>query len=132
MLLLFEFDEPMLPYETPLGVGQGVVRREPYGVASIITPYNAPFFLAAFKLAPALAAGCTPVFMPSPCTPLSAFLVAEIAEEAGLPPGVFDVVTGTPAAAAARPACRRASSSNRPCSSGSRKRLRTRRRSLVR
>ncbi|WP_256788910.1 aldehyde dehydrogenase family protein [Frankia sp. AvcI1] len=98
VLLSFEFDEPMLPYETPLGVGQGVVRREPYGVASIITPYNAPFFLAAFKLAPALAAGCTTVLMPSPHTPLSAFLVAEIAEEAGLPPGVFNVVTGTPAA----------------------------------
>ncbi|WP_220386506.1 aldehyde dehydrogenase family protein [Frankia sp. ArI3] len=98
VLLSFEFDEPMLPYETPLGVGQGVVRREPYGVASIITPYNAPFFLAAFKLAPALAAGCTTVLMPSPYTPLSAFLVAEIAEEAGLPPGVLNVVTGTPAA----------------------------------
>ncbi|WP_242422627.1 aldehyde dehydrogenase family protein, partial [Frankia torreyi] len=63
-----------------------------------ITPYNAPFFLAAFKLAPALAAGCTTVLMPSPYTPLSAFLVAEIAEEAGLPPGVLNVVTGTPAA----------------------------------
>ena len=94
----FEFDEPMLPYVTDLGVGQGVVRREPYGVASIITPFNAPFFLAAFKLAPALAAGCTTILMPSPNTPLSAFVMAEIADEAGLPAGVLNVVTGSPEA----------------------------------
>lgn len=93
----FPFTEAMLPEVSPDGVGQGVVRREPYGVATIVTPYNAPFFLAAFKLAPALAAGCTTILKPSPYTPLSAFLFAEIAEEAGLPDGVLNVVTGNPA-----------------------------------
>ena len=96
----FPFSEGMLPYVSEHGVGSGVVRRERYGVASVITPYNAPFFLAAFKLAPALAAGCTVVLKPSPFTPLSAFVVAEIAEEAGLPPGVVNVVTGAPDVAA--------------------------------
>jgi len=92
----FPFSEGMLPQVTGLGVGSGVVRRVPYGVASIVTPYNAPFFLAALKLGPALAAGCTVVLKPSPFTPLSAFVVAEIAEEAGLPRGVLNVVTGSP------------------------------------
>ena len=91
----FEFSEAMLPHVTEYGVGSGVVRREPFGVASIITPYNAPFFLAVMKLAPALGAGCTTILKPSPYTPLSAFLIAEIAEEAGLPPGVLNVVTGS-------------------------------------
>lgn len=93
----FAFSEAMLPQVTSYGVGSGVVQRVPYGVASIITPYNAPFFLAAFKLAPALGAGCTTILKPSPYTPLSAFLIAEIADEAGVPPGVINVVTGSPA-----------------------------------
>jgi acyl-CoA reductase-like NAD-dependent aldehyde dehydrogenase len=92
----YEFEQAIPPQVNDLGVGQGVVLREPYGVASVITPYNAPFFLALFKLAPALAAGCTTILKPSPNTPLSAFLMAEIAEEAGLPAGVLNVVTGSP------------------------------------
>ena len=100
VLAEFPFSEPMLPHVTDRGVGSGVVRREPYGVASIITPYNAPFFLAVMKLGPALGSGCTTVLKPSPYTPLSSFLVAEIAEEAGLPPGVLNVVTGSPEAGA--------------------------------
>jgi acyl-CoA reductase-like NAD-dependent aldehyde dehydrogenase len=72
-----------------------VVRREPYGVAALITPFNAPFFLACMKLAPALAAGCPVVLKPSPLPPLCAFAVAEIAAEAELPPGVLNVVTGS-------------------------------------
>ncbi|MCM3921087.1 aldehyde dehydrogenase family protein [Frankia sp. AiPs1] len=92
----YEFEQAIPPQVNDFGVGQGVVLREPYGVASIITPYNAPFFLALFKLAPALAAGCTTILKPSPNTPLSAFLLAEIAEEAGLPAGVLNVVTGSP------------------------------------
>jgi aldehyde dehydrogenase (NAD+) len=92
----FPFDEAMLPHVTDYGVGCGVMQREAYGVASIITPYNAPLFLAVFKLAPALGAGCTAILKPSPYTPLSAFVMAEIAEEAGLPPGVLNVVTGSP------------------------------------
>jgi aldehyde dehydrogenase (NAD+) len=100
ILPAYAFEQPMLPQVNAYGVGQGVVHREAYGVASIITPYNAPFFLAAFKLAPALAAGCTTILKPSPNTPLSAFLMAEIADEAGLPPGVLNVVTGPPAVSA--------------------------------
>ncbi|MCW2623265.1 MAG: putative aldehyde dehydrogenase, partial [Frankiales bacterium] len=96
VLLSYAFEQAMLPQVNDYGVGQGVVQREAYGVASIITPYNAPFFLACFKLAPALAAGCTTILKPSPNTPLSAFLMAEIADEAGLPPGVLNVVTGPP------------------------------------
>jgi aldehyde dehydrogenase (NAD+) len=101
VLPAFPFSEGMDPYVASHGIGSGVIRREPYGVASIITPYNAPFFLAAFKLGPALAAGCTTVLKPSPFTPLSAFVMAEIAEEAGLPPGVLNVVTGSPEVGAA-------------------------------
>jgi aldehyde dehydrogenase (NAD+) len=96
VLATFPFTEPMPPAVGPMGIGQGVIHREPYGVAALITPYNAPFFLACMKLGPALAAGCTTVLKPSPYTPLSAFVVAEIAEEAGLPPGVVNVVTGPP------------------------------------
>ena len=75
-------------------LGSGVVRREPVGVVSAITPFNAPFFLNVMKLAPALAAGCTLVLKPSPYTPLEALLIARAAEEADLPPGVLNVVTG--------------------------------------
>jgi acyl-CoA reductase-like NAD-dependent aldehyde dehydrogenase len=97
VLPTFPFSEPVQPMVSNLGIGQGVIKREPYGVASIITPYNAPFLLAVTKLGPALAAGCTTILKPSPYTPLSAFIVAEIADEAGLPPGVLNVVTGSPA-----------------------------------
>jgi aldehyde dehydrogenase (NAD+) len=75
-------------------LGSGVVRREPVGVVSAITPFNAPFFLNVMKLAPALAAGCTVVLKPSPYTPLEALLIARAAEEADLPPGVLNVITG--------------------------------------
>ncbi|MQY40770.1 putative aldehyde dehydrogenase [Streptomyces sp. RB17] len=76
------------------GVGQGIIVREPIGVASLITAYNFPLFIAAQKLAPALAAGCTVVLKPAPTTPLQGLVWAEIAEEAGLPAGVVNVVTG--------------------------------------
>jgi acyl-CoA reductase-like NAD-dependent aldehyde dehydrogenase len=89
----FQFQEAMLPY-VGQGIGQGVVEREPIGVAALITAYNFPFFLNLFKLAPALAAGCTVVLKPAPTTPLEAFIIGEIAEEAGLPPGVLNIVTG--------------------------------------
>ena len=74
--------------------GQGVVLREPAGVAALITAYNFPLFLNLFKIAPALAAGCTAVLNPSPYTPLEALVLGEIATEADLPPGVLNVVTG--------------------------------------
>jgi acyl-CoA reductase-like NAD-dependent aldehyde dehydrogenase len=69
-------------------------RREPIGVVAAITPWNFPIVLAMWKIAPALAAGCTLVLKPAPETPLSALRLAEIAREVGFPPGVFSVVTG--------------------------------------
>ncbi|MEV5651105.1 aldehyde dehydrogenase [Nocardia sp. NPDC052254] len=74
--------------------GRTVVRREPAGVVAAITPWNYPQALAAMKIAPALAAGCSVVFKPSPETALDAFVFADAAVEAGLPAGVLNVVPG--------------------------------------
>ncbi|MDR5836056.1 aldehyde dehydrogenase [Caballeronia sp. LZ034LL] len=71
-----------------------VTRREPIGVVAAITPWNSPGLLMLWKLAPALAAGCTFVVKPSEHTPVSTAAFAELVHEAGLPPGVFNVVTG--------------------------------------
>ena len=68
--------------------------REPIGVVAAITPFNFPFMLNVVKVAPALAAGCTVVLKPHPWTPLDAMLIAEVAAEAGIPPGVLNVITG--------------------------------------
>ncbi|NKB98843.1 MAG: 5-carboxymethyl-2-hydroxymuconate semialdehyde dehydrogenase [Pseudomonadales bacterium] len=68
--------------------------RSPVGPVGIITPWNTPFMLATWKIAPALAAGCTVVHKPAELSPLSAYLLAEIAQEAGLPPGVWNMVNG--------------------------------------
>ena len=75
-------------------VGSSVVVREAAGVVAAITPWNYPLHQAVAKVAPALAAGCTVVLKPSEVAPLTAFVLAEAAEEAGLPPGVLNVVTG--------------------------------------
>ena len=72
----------------------GYVIRRPKGVAGLITPWNAPFMLATWKIAPCLAAGCTIVLKPAELTPLSASLMPSLMEEAGLPRGVFNVVHG--------------------------------------
>lgn len=69
-------------------------RREPIGVVGAITPWNSPGLLLVFKLAPGLAAGCTFVVKPSEHTPVSTLELAKRFEEAGFPPGVFNVVTG--------------------------------------
>jgi succinate-semialdehyde dehydrogenase/glutarate-semialdehyde dehydrogenase len=71
-----------------------VVTKEPVGVTGGITPWNFPSAMVTRKSAPALAAGCTMVLSPAEQTPLSALAVCVLAEEAGLPPGVFSVVTG--------------------------------------
>jgi phenylacetaldehyde dehydrogenase len=68
--------------------------REPVGVAGMIIPWNAPLVMAAWKVAPALAAGCACVLKPAEETPLTALLLAEIALTAGVPPGTLNVVTG--------------------------------------
>jgi betaine-aldehyde dehydrogenase len=68
--------------------------REPIGVVAAITPWNSPLMIAAWKIAPALAAGCTVVLKPPEDAPLTTLLLASLAEEAGLPPGVLNVVPG--------------------------------------
>jgi betaine-aldehyde dehydrogenase len=68
--------------------------REPVGVVGQIVPWNYPLLMAAWKLAPALAAGCTSVFKPAEQTPLTALKLAEILDEAGVPRGVVNIVTG--------------------------------------
>src|SRR3954468_17376576 len=70
------------------------VQRMPAGPAAVITPWNAPFMLSTWKTAPALAAGCTVVLKPAEWSPLSCSLLAGLADEAGLPSGVFNVVQG--------------------------------------
>jgi 5-carboxymethyl-2-hydroxymuconic-semialdehyde dehydrogenase len=72
-----------------------VTSRAPLGPVGIITPWNTPFMLSTWKIAPALAAGCTVVHKPAEFSPLSARLLVEIAEEAGLPPGVWNPVSYT-------------------------------------
>jgi acyl-CoA reductase-like NAD-dependent aldehyde dehydrogenase len=76
-------------------IGNSRVLREPVGVLGAITPWNYPLNQIAAKVAPALAAGCTVVLKPSEVVPLNAFILAEIIDAAGLPPGVFNMVTGT-------------------------------------
>ncbi|RST85733.1 aldehyde dehydrogenase family protein [Aquibium carbonis] len=71
------------------------VVREPVGVAGAIVPWNYPLLMAAWKVAPALAAGCTMVLKPSELTPLAALELGAIVAEAGLPAGVLNIVTGT-------------------------------------
>jgi 5-carboxymethyl-2-hydroxymuconic-semialdehyde dehydrogenase len=72
----------------------GYVLRRPAGVAGLITPWNTPFMLESWKLAPALASGCAVVLKPAEWTPLSASLLPEIMTEAGLPDGVLNIVHG--------------------------------------
>jgi betaine-aldehyde dehydrogenase len=81
----FEFEER---------VGNSLVVREPVGVVAAITPWNYPLSQITLKVAPALAAGCTVVLKPSEIAPLNAFMLAEAIHEAGLPAGVFNLVSG--------------------------------------
>lgn len=78
----------------PSQIGHTIVRREAVGVVGAITPWNYPQALAAMKIAPALAAGCTMVLKAAPETALDALVFAEAAIEAGLPPGVLNIVAG--------------------------------------
>jgi 5-carboxymethyl-2-hydroxymuconic-semialdehyde dehydrogenase len=71
-----------------------ITTRTPIGPVGIITPWNTPFMLSTWKIAPALAAGCTVVHKPAEFSPLTARLLVEIAEQAGLPPGVWNLVNG--------------------------------------
>jgi phenylacetaldehyde dehydrogenase len=81
----------------PINAGSNYLvytRREPVGVVAQIIPWNFPLLMAAWKLAPALATGCTVVLKPAEQTPLSALLLGELIEEAGIPNGVVNIVTG--------------------------------------
>ncbi len=80
-------------------VGNSLVVQEPVGVVGAITPWNYPLHQIALKVAPALAAGCTVVLKPSEVAPFNAFLLAEVIAAAGLPAGVFNLVTGVGAGA---------------------------------
>ena len=75
-------------------VGNSLVAREPVGVVVAITPWNYPLNQITLKVAPALAAGCTVVLKPSEVAPINAFILADAIHEAGLPAGVFNLVTG--------------------------------------
>ena len=74
--------------------GSTLIRREPIGVCGLFTPWNWPMNQIVCKVAPALAAGCTVILKPSEIAPLSAYLFAQILDEAKLPPGVFNMVNG--------------------------------------
>jgi len=72
-----------------------IVTKEPVGVCAAITPWNSPAAMITRKVAPALAAGCTIIVKPAQQTPLSALAMAELAQRAGIPEGVFSVITGS-------------------------------------
>ena len=74
--------------------GRTLIRKEPIGVVGMITPWNWPINQISCKVAPALAAGCTMVLKPTEIAPLNAMLFAEVMHEAGVPPGVFNLVNG--------------------------------------
>ena len=81
-------------YEFEERLGSTCVRKEPIGPCALITPWNWPMNQVAVKVAPALAAGCTMVLKPSELSPFDAMIFAEILHEAGVPPGVFNLVNG--------------------------------------
>lgn len=85
LLSSFQFEET---------IGKALVVKEPVGVVGCITPWNFPLHQVICKVAPALAAGCTVVLKPSEVAPLTAFVLAEIIADIGLPAGVFNLVTG--------------------------------------
>jgi acyl-CoA reductase-like NAD-dependent aldehyde dehydrogenase len=89
-----EYTEPVPRTDFPAPAWQ-FVQREPFGVCAGIIPWNFPFIMAVWKAAPALATGNTMILKPSPYTPLTALELAAVAQKAGLPDGVLNVVPGT-------------------------------------
>lgn len=92
-LALRDLTEPLDEVSRP-GISRNLLLREPVGVVAAIIPWNFPLKMAVWKLGPALAAGCTVVLKPSPETPCTAFELARICREAGIPKGVVNVITG--------------------------------------
>src|SRR5882757_2454115 len=90
----YPFEEEVTPSPSPMPGGDyGLLVREPVGVVGAIIPWNGPLMLIVGKIAPALLAGCTVIVKVSPEAPAAGYLIAEIAEEVGLPPGVLNVIT---------------------------------------
>ena len=81
-------------FEWEKRVGNSLVLREPIGVVACITPWNFPLSQITLKIAPAMVAGCTVVLKPSEIAPVNAMILAEIIHDAGIPPGVFNLVNG--------------------------------------
>jgi aminomuconate-semialdehyde/2-hydroxymuconate-6-semialdehyde dehydrogenase len=77
------------------GIAFNYTLRQPRGIVGLISPWNLPLYLLSWKIAPAIAVGNTAVAKPSELTPMTAFLLGEICQEAGLPPGVLNIVHGT-------------------------------------
>ena len=94
----YAFDEllPLVEQPTPGGANlvSTLLVRQPVGVCALVPTWNFPLWVTAQKFAPALAAGCTMVVKPSPWGPLIDLMIAEVAEEAGVPPGVLNVICG--------------------------------------
>ncbi|ODT86083.1 MAG: betaine-aldehyde dehydrogenase, partial [Sphingobium sp. SCN 64-10] len=86
--------EMIEPSATPRGLFHSYVRREPIGVAAQIVPWNFPLLMAVLKISPALAAGCTVILKPAEQTSLTALRLADFLNEAGVPPGVVNIITG--------------------------------------
>jgi aminomuconate-semialdehyde/2-hydroxymuconate-6-semialdehyde dehydrogenase len=97
----FARDRLAEPDRTLHGGERNRVRYDPAGVVAVSTPWNAPFMLATWRVGPALAAGNTVVLKPPEWAPLTCSLLGDLADEAGLPPGVLNIVHGTGAAAGA-------------------------------
>ena len=93
-LVMGNYAKLLSDYSFEEQIGNSLVLKEPVGVVGCITPWNYPLHQVVAKVAPALAAGCTIVLKPSEVAPLTAFILAEIVDAAGLPPGVFNLVTG--------------------------------------
>ena len=93
-MVMGSFAEMVRTFPFEEEVGLSLVVREPVGVVAAITPWNYPLLQAVQKVAAALAAGCTVVLKPSELAPLTAFVLADAADEVGLPAGVLNVVTG--------------------------------------
>jgi len=86
--------EMIEPSSTPRGLFHSYVRREPIGVAAQIVPWNFPLLMAVLKISPALAAGCTVVLKPAEQTSLTALRLADFVQQAGIPAGVVNIITG--------------------------------------
>lgn len=92
--ILHHEEKAMVLETSPVGPALSYTTRSPIGVAGLISPWNMPLYLATWKIAPAIALGNTCVLKPSEITPMTAFMLGEVCREAGIPPGVVNIVQG--------------------------------------